>query len=433
MLKFDVQTGDMEWHDPCLCSFGITEAIAAFIGTALAGSVISAGTATAIASVAAPALVGAVGGAATGAIGAAITGGNVGRGALTGGLTGAIGGGLIGGFGGAGGSLTGALGSETAANAVLGAGAGALGSAVTGANPLQGAIAGGVMGGLSGALDPTMTSAQLDAAQANLTGPFGADAHPIPPSPTGPNSDVIPNGSRLFAGDASKVLGTDQGFPDPAPVPVKGALNAQSAQAQSSGGSGSDSGGSGTASKGILDKLGLGGKTLGISDGALALGALSALSSFMNKPQQANIVTPGPASVAGNLGPLFNAPLNQGVNAPGRTAVTPDIPNYYQYGAIPGGAQFFQNNSLAAYGFARGGPASREFTTNGPRRVPGNGGPEADDVPAMLSSGEYVLDHKDVSLIGGGSNARGAAILDRERRKLNRSRGGALSQLGRAA
>ena len=56
----------------------------------------------------------------------------------------------------------------------------------------------------------------------------------------------------------------------------------------------------------------------------------------------------------------------------------------------------------------------------------------SDDIPAMLSRNEYVLDAADVRAIGGGSNKKGALILDRERKKLDRG-GGALSRLGRAA
>jgi hypothetical protein len=48
-------------------------------------------------------------------------------------------------------------------------------------------------------------------------------------------------------------------------------------------------------------------------------------------------------------------------------------------------------------------------------RVPGNGGPRADDVPIMASSGEHVLDVRTVKSLGGGNLQRGNNLLTRLR------------------
>ncbi len=50
--------------------------------------------------------------------------------------------------------------------------------------------------------------------------------------------------------------------------------------------------------------------------------------------------------------------------------------------------------------------------------VPGGGGPTADDVPAMLSSREFVAPVKMIEAVGGGSWSRGAGILDGMRRRV---------------
>lgn len=157
MLTFDIQTGETAFHDPCLCSFGILEAIAALgIGEAFAGAGagiagglglegatlggISAGTAITTGLEGA-----AIGGLGGGAI-SAITGKPIlegaGIGALTGGLTGGLGPSIGAGLG------IGTFGGDVLA----GAGAGALGSGITGGDPLTGTALGAGSGALSGAL-----------------------------------------------------------------------------------------------------------------------------------------------------------------------------------------------------------------------------------------------------------------------------------------
>lgn len=449
--------------------------ITAGIGGAVTTGAIAVGvgveTAAAIGAIAGPALFGA----GIGAVGSAITGGNPLVGALTGGLTGGLG------AVGAGSALGGALGIGTGAgNAVVGAGVGALGASLSGGNPLLGAVTGGAGGYLSGSGGPTgalndlfgssstpgdalaasgsatpvqgtqgalnQASAPLDMADNSTLNPqsqfTGASTSTTTPTDYGdnrpwldrmlhPTSMVNADGSVVTPPvppmlDASGNPMYDSGgnllYPDQATANTATQQAAEAAKGYASTPSGqaalgTDSGG------GILSLL--------TKNPSLALGALSGLSSLFNKPQQGTYATPGPASVAGNLGPYFNAPL-QPLNGqyPGRTAVTPTVPNYYTYGAMPGGAKFFQNNNLAAYGFARGGALNQaaneneyQTTNDGTNRVDGPGTGTSDSIPAALSDGEYVLTSKEVSQAGRGSNDRGAKKIDRLRKT------GALSQM----
>lgn len=362
--------------------------ITATAGLLAAG--LSEAAAAGVVAVGGTALTGAAVGAGVGAAGSAISGGDPLKGALTGAVTGGLTGGLGSAFGGAGGALTSALGSQTAANALIGAGSGALGSAVTGKDPVIGALyggAGGAAAGMAGAFD---ASGQLA-----VTPPLGESiVPPIPPSLDAAGNPIgsSTGGTLSGAGEAGALSG----------------VNAQSANVAKNIGSDSTS-----SLKSIF------------SNPTLLLGALSAVSSMGNKPQQGTYPLPGPSSVTANLGPLYNASLQ--TNAPGRTAVTPSVPNYYTYGSVPGGVTYFQGNTLRNYGFAEGGAANEngEFMTDpyGSNRVDGPGGPKDDLVPAALSNGEYVLTAKEVSDISGKSNSAGADKLDRLRKT------GALSQV----
>jgi hypothetical protein len=84
------------------------------------------------------------------------------------------------------------------------------------------------------------------------------------------------------------------------------------------------------------------------------------------------------------------------------------------------------------YGF---GP-EKSFFANVPRRA-AKGGPMAakpisdgrsDDIPAVLSDGEYVIDAETVALLGNGSNKAGAAQLDRFRANIRKHKGKELAK-----
>jgi hypothetical protein len=71
----------------------------------------------------------------------------------------------------------------------------------------------------------------------------------------------------------------------------------------------------------------------------------------------------------------------------------------------------------------RGGPSRRtEFAVNGP----GTG--RSDDIPAVLSDGEYVIDAETVALLGDGSSKAGAKKLDDLRVKVRKHKGKKLAK-----
>lgn len=74
---------------------------------------------------------------------------------------------------------------------------------------------------------------------------------------------------------------------------------------------------------------------------------------------------------------------------------------------------------LAMYGFSSGGPQ---------RLVRGPGTGRSDDIPAVLSDGEYVMDAETVALLGDGSTDEGARRLDELRKKLRMQKGKQLSR-----
>jgi hypothetical protein len=387
-------------------------AAATFIGGAFADAAASIGGLAASAGIAGTAttglagaigtgLVGAGTGAALGAAEGALTGTGAGKGALGGLITGGLTGGIAP-------SLVGVDGlSAPAAYGLVGAGAGALGSAVTGGNVLTGGLTGALGGYASGALG--------DYIGANAA---GADA-----STTNGASYGMPAGTTLSANDLYGVAS------DP------NLANASSVTASGGDTSSADTTNGSTGSSPAAKTGG------GITQTALALGALSALGSVFNKPTQAAYGnTPGPAQVAANTGPLFNTGLN--TNVPGRSTLNPyssGLPSASTpggYGVYGGPEQsYFGGNSLSNFGFKRGGALrrEREFRTgSGQHRVRGPGGPEEDLIPARLSDGEYVLDARDVKLIGRGSTERGSKILDRARRPLQHGQG-PLARIGDAA
>ena len=192
------------------------------------------------------------------------------------------------------------------------------------------------------------------------------------------------------------------------------------------GGDPASFGGGGVSSDAAANATGAGGGVTkgvpgGVNSTTMALGLLSALASAASKPKQGTWATPSPASVAQT--PFYNSPLNTAV--PGRTAVTPSQatlptgaqPNYWSYGGPE--QTYFKANSLANFGFAQGGALERDWqVAKDGKHVRGPGTGTSDSVPAMLSKGEYILTARDVARIGGGSNERGARILDRNRAAL---------------
>ena len=75
-------------------------------------------------------------------------------------------------------------------------------------------------------------------------------------------------------------------------------------------------------------------------------------------------------------------------------------------------------------GMARGGPMG--YSRGSSRKsfaVEGPGDGRSDDIPAVLSDGEYVIDAETVALLGDGSSRAGAKKLDELRVKIRKHKG----------
>jgi len=148
----------------------------------------------------------------------------------------------------------------------------------------------------------------------------------------------------------------------------------------------------------------------------------------------------------GSLNPLFSAklPAAGGLGAVGATRTArpmgdqdwltygtrPEL-NFFDYSAQPAnpapittpipneprGPSMYVPDTTR---FAKGGRA--EFAVNGP----GTG--RSDDIPAVLSDGEYVIDAETVALLGDGSSKAGAKKLDELRVKVRKHKGKKLAK-----
>ena len=70
-------------------------------------------------------------------------------------------------------------------------------------------------------------------------------------------------------------------------------------------------------------------------------------------------------------------------------------------------------------------PTTGAFARGG---VTGPGTGRSDDIPAVLSDGEYVIDAETVALLGDGSSKAGAKKLDELRARVPQHKGGALAR-----
>jgi hypothetical protein len=91
-------------------------------------------------------------------------------------------------------------------------------------------------------------------------------------------------------------------------------------------------------------------------------------------------------------------------------SVAPDNYGYYTYGNIPPTMKRFAQGGLSA--LAKGG----------------NYDGRSDDIPAVLSDGEFVIDAETVALLGNGSSKAGANRLEEMRQAVRKQKGGALSR-----
>jgi hypothetical protein len=141
----------------------------------------------------------------------------------------------------------------------------------------------------------------------------------------------------------------------------------------------------------------------------------------------------------GRLNPIFSAKLPTGadVNIPGGVGTASNLAarpmgdeDWLTYGQRPE-KSFFNYVPQPPIGKAHGGslaakrggrPSRSSFAVNGP----GTG--RSDDIPAVLSDGEYVIDAETVALLGDGSSKAGAKKLDDLRVKIRKHKGQKLSQ-----
>lgn len=337
------------------------------------------------------------------------------KGALTGGLTGAMGAGL----GGKLGSATG-LG-KVGGNALLGGVAGAIGGGAKGA--IGGALTGGMAGGLgekagklTGIKDPRVATALGNALVGGaasgvmggnpLIGALGSGA-----ASYAMRAGVPVAGGAGLSPELQQAARTPIGTPTTVDLP--GFESTQLSGIAPSGGVAN--------LPGLVasNRNSLGWTPLTTSERLLAAvpGAVAANTRSPKSKSDFYDLSKDPysklPSVYGSQMPAANGIYT---NLGARDMSGTDWENY---GYGPGKAFFNYAN-----GYARGGQPERA-----PREsfaVSGRGSGRSDDIPAMLSDGEYVIDAETVALLGDGSNAAGAKKLDDFRVNVRKHKGSAL-------
>jgi hypothetical protein len=179
----------------------------------------------------------------------------------------------------------------------------------------------------------------------------------------------------------------------------------------------------GTSVGGVLGKLALGG-VLGAVAGPAALGGLVGIgaSKLLGGGGGGALGGSGkfqPGKGAGQLNPLFSAQL-PAANMPSMVAQQPrDMSgtDWSRYGMGPE-KQFFNAAPAAA--------APQQLAAGGSAGSHGR----SDDVPAMLSRGEYVIDAETMALLGNGDPFAGADLMDKWRVNVRKHKGSTLAKGG---
>ena len=158
-----------------------------------------------------------------------------------------------------------------------------------------------------------------------------------------------------------------------------------------------------------------------------AVGAMMAPTQAPQQPMgalgQINSMANQPSPIAPSLGrpPLPQQPPRLGATQKVTPAQQNPAYRYFSYGQIPPtvGAplqpvqQMPQQRATGGLAMAHGGNVTDGRT---------------DNIPAMLSPGEYVMDAETVALLGNGNNDAGAKRLDHMREAIRKQKGGALSK-----
>ena len=178
----------------------------------------------------------------------------------------------------------------------------------------------------------------------------------------------------------------------------------------------------------IIDAL-----TGGGDKGAAGTGTYNSGRGALNPIFSAKLPTPGTAGAftVGGLGPsalaarsaadYYRYAMGPAMDLPAGVDLSRATSPYAGFGPGTLGEETFNRITT---GMARGGPmgyargSSREsFAVEGP----GTG--RSDDIPAVLSDGEYVIDAETVALLGDGSSRAGAKKLDELRVKVRKHKG----------
>jgi len=299
------------------------------------------------------------------------------------------------------GSLLGSFGLSSGAssllgNALVGGGIGALTGGSSGA--LQGALLGGVAA-------PYIGNALSGTAFGDA---FGLQNQPTITSYLG--SLLGSNGSGA-AGGAGNPLGYDPTTGKVVPVTGTNTPSSNSGGLFSSFFGGNDSNGGGSGLNSLL------------VPGMMGLAAMSSLGG-KNKQQ-----TYDPMGSEDDGNPNYGSHLKP--VAFERQNLSGQIPavDYYTYGERPGKKEFFTNNQLpTVQPYAEGGEVDAGGTHPFVGHVLSGSGGRSDNVPALLSKGEYVIDAETVSLLGDGDNDAGAERLDQMREAIRQQKGTALAK-----
>jgi len=136
---------------------------------------------------------------------------------------------------------------------------------------------------------------------------------------------------------------------------------------------------------------------------------------------QPNVMGYKPSPLTPRTGRAPMPPQMQGRGAPQQIPPQQQNPDYryFSYGQIPPSVtmpvmqQPMQGRATGGLAMAHGG------------NVPDG---RTDDIPALLSQGEYVMDAETVALLGNGNNDAGAKRLDHMREAVRKQKGGALAK-----
>jgi hypothetical protein len=273
-------------------------------------------------------------------------------------------------------------------NALVGAGVGALTNKDKGQGALLGALGGGFGPMLASGMG--LQGVGTTAALGNLLGGFGMGG----------------------AGGVGATAANGLPMNPPLPPPRPGNLGALGQALGAGGGAAGGAGGISGMMKQALPLMALAG-ALGGGGGQKASASSAPPQEYSD--EQRRIATDNAR------------PLEQVSNV--RFQKPPPVRDFLRYGMAGGEQEFYENNRLPTTRAATGGYVQNgtvRMAEGGNVRGPGDG--MSDDIPALLSDGEYIVDAQTVSMLGNGSSSAGAAMLDRLREQVRKHKGAPMKQ-----